>query len=137
MCYTITHIAIARSDAMIDHVGLTVSNFDKSKSFYDAALKTLGYNPGFVDAKSGVVGYFSKDGSSVWVTKGKPGAKVHVALKTANRATVRKFYDVAMKAGGRDNGGPGPRPQYTPAYYGAFVLDPDGHNIEAVCHSKK
>jgi catechol 2,3-dioxygenase-like lactoylglutathione lyase family enzyme len=122
---------------MIDHVGLSVSNFGKSKKFYDSILPSLGYRAGFTDEKAGVAGFFGKDGTSLWVSKGKPKEKVHLAIRVSNRATVKKFYETALKAGGRDNGEPGPRPQYTPTYYAAFVLDPDGHNVEAVCHAKK
>ncbi len=122
---------------MIDHVGLKVSNFNKSRSFYAAALSPLGYSQGFVDAKMGVAGFFAKDGASLWLSRGKARDKLHFAIRVTGRPLVKKFYDAALKAGGRDNGKPGPRPQYTPTYYGAFVLDPDGHNVEAVCHSKR
>ncbi len=122
---------------MIDHVGLSVSNFSKSKKFYDAVLAPLGYSAGFTDEKAGVAGFFGKDGTSLWVSRGKPKDKQHLALKVSSRALVGKFHQIALKAGGRDNGKPGLRPQYTPTYYAAFVLDPDGHNVEAVCHAKK
>jgi|HubBroStandDraft_1064217.scaffolds.fasta_scaffold14802_3 catechol 2,3-dioxygenase-like lactoylglutathione lyase family enzyme len=122
---------------MIEHVVITISNFAKSKKFYDAALAPAGYRAGFVDKDAGVVGYVGKDGTGVWLTPGKPQTAQHVALGVATRGGVKKFYDAALKAGGRDNGAPGPRPQYTPDYYAAFVYDPDGHNIEAVTHNKR
>jgi catechol 2,3-dioxygenase-like lactoylglutathione lyase family enzyme len=121
---------------MIDHVGLTVSNFNRARKFYTAALGPLGYRAGFTDEKAGVLGMFGKDGSSLWLSRGNPRDKVHIAIRVAGRPVVRKFYATALKAGGRDNGAPGPRPQYTPTYYAAFVRDPDGHNVEAVCLKK-
>jgi catechol 2,3-dioxygenase-like lactoylglutathione lyase family enzyme len=69
-----------------------------------------------------------------WIGSGSPRDSIHVAFRAANRALVDAFYKAAISAGGRDNGAPGLRPHYHPNYYGAFVLDPDGHNIEAVCH---
>jgi catechol 2,3-dioxygenase-like lactoylglutathione lyase family enzyme len=122
---------------MIDHVGLTISNFARSKKFYTAALGPLGYRAGFTDEKAGVLGLFGRDGTSLWLTRGKPRDKLHIAIRVSGRPLVRKFYTAALKAGGRDNGAPGPRPQYTPTYYAAFVRDPDGHNVEAMCLKRK
>ncbi len=121
---------------MIDHVGLSIANFARSKKFYAAALRPLGYRAGYTDQKAGVVGFFGNDGTSLWLSRGKPKDKVHIALRVSSRPLVRKFYAAALNAGGRDNGAPGPRPQYTPTYYAAFIRDPDGHNIEAVCLKK-
>ncbi len=121
---------------MIDHVGLSISNFARSRKFYTAALRPLGYRAGYTDSKAGVMGFFGKDGTSLWLSAGKPKDKLHIALRVSNRPLVRKFYGAALKAGGRDNGAPGLRPQYTPTYYAAFVRDPDGHNVEAVCLKK-
>lgn len=121
---------------MIDHIGVTVSDFAKSRSFYEAALKPLGYNAGFTDEKAGVIGFFGRDKTSIWVSKGKPKNKSHIAIRSSDRDKVKKFHKAALKAAGVDNGKPGIRPQYGKTYYAAFVLDPDGHNLEAVCYAK-
>jgi catechol 2,3-dioxygenase-like lactoylglutathione lyase family enzyme len=119
---------------MIDHVGFKVGNFAVSRKFYEATLASLGYKVRYADDKIQVVGLGEEGGSSVWLSGGGPQAPVHLAFTTADRASVKRFYDAAIAAGGRDNGKPGLRAEYHPNYYGAFVLDPDGHNIEAVCH---
>jgi catechol 2,3-dioxygenase-like lactoylglutathione lyase family enzyme len=125
---------------MIDHIGLVVSDMERSKAFYSNALKPLGI--GVVmeisaeqtggDAHAG----FGKDNKAFfWIGTGsKPKGGAHVAFTAQTRAEVDSFYRAALAAGGRDNGPPGPRPHYHKHYYGAFVLDPDGANIEAVCH---
>ena len=123
---------------MIDHLELKVSDFGKSKIFYLAALAPLGYQailelPASL-VPQGSMGLGLPPKPELWISGGKPTAPVHVALRAANRAQVDAFYQAAMSAGGRDNGPPGLRRHYHPNYYGAFVLDPDGHNIEAVCH---
>ncbi|HZZ87417.1 MAG TPA: VOC family protein [Caulobacteraceae bacterium] len=125
---------------MLDHIGLTVSDFAKAKAFYDQALAPLGIAPlvGVTAEQSGGgehAGYGSAGRPYFWIGTGpqEPGA-AHVAFTTDRRATVEAFYEAALAAGGRDNGAPGVRAHYHPNYYGAFVLDPDGHNIEAVCH---
>lgn len=83
-----------------------------------------------------VVGYGVAPKPDLWIASGSPQEpRVHIAFRADNREQVDAFYKAALAAGGRDNGPPGPRPHYHPGYYGAFVLDPDGHNIEAVCHS--
>ncbi len=124
---------------MIDHTGLNVSNYAKSKAFYLAALAPLGYQlikelpPQF--APEGAVGLGVPPKSDFWIAGGKPQSPpLHVAFRAPSRAAVDAFYKAAISAGGRDNGPPGIRAHYHPNYYGAFVLDPDGHNIEAVCH---
>ena len=119
---------------MIDHITVTVSQFARSRDFYLAALKPLGY--AIVMEFPGVAGFGVKGKPDFWIAEA-PGSGVipHVAFRAENRAAVAAFYEAAMAAGGRDNGGPGPRPQYHPNYYGAFVLDPDGYNMEAVCHN--
>jgi len=125
---------------LIDHTGLQVSDFAKSKTFYAAALAPLGYQaimelPASVTGHGDVVGFGVPPKPDFWVAAGSPNTPpIHVAFRAANRAAVDAFYKAALLAGGRDNGAPGPRPHYHPDYYGAFVLDPDGHNIEAVCH---
>jgi len=124
---------------MIDHTGLNVSDFRKSKTFYVAALAPLGYQVIMeLPAKlvpQGAMGMGVPPKPDFWVAGGAPNVPpLHIAFRAANRAQVDAFYRAAMAAGGRDNGAPGVREHYHPNYYGAFVLDPDGHNIEAVCH---
>ncbi|MGE0735257.1 MAG: VOC family protein [Alphaproteobacteria bacterium] len=119
---------------MIDHTGLQVSDLAKAKSFYRAALAPLGYGllREFGDMAAGF-GVAPKP--DFWVAAGTPNIpRMHIAFRAKDRAMVDAFYKAALAAGGRDNGAPGTRAHYHPAYYGAFVLDPDGHNIEAVCH---
>jgi catechol 2,3-dioxygenase-like lactoylglutathione lyase family enzyme len=124
---------------MIDHTGLNVSDYRKSKAFYLAALAPLGYQvvmelPSSI-VPDGGLGLGVPPKPDFWVAGGKPNVPpLHVAFRAENRAQVDAFYKAALAAGGRDNGPPGPRPHYHANYYGAFVLDPDGHNIEAVCH---
>lgn len=124
---------------MIDHTGLNVSDYAKSKAFYLAALAPLGYQvikelPAQF-APEGAVGLGVPPKSDFWIAGGKPQSPpLHVAFRAESRTQVDAFYKAAMAAGGRDNGAPGIRAHYHPNYYGAFVLDPDGHNIEAVCH---
>jgi len=124
---------------MIDHTGLNVSDYRKSKAFYLAALAPLGYQvvkelPSSI-VPDGAMGLGVPPTPDFWVAGGKPNVPpLHVAFRAENRAQVDAFYKAALAAGGRDNGPPGPRPHYHANYYGAFVLDPDGHNIEAVCH---
>jgi catechol 2,3-dioxygenase-like lactoylglutathione lyase family enzyme len=118
---------------MFDHLSIPVANYEKSKRFYQTALAALGHNLVMEHPISG--GGFGSGGKpSFWIHQGEATARVHVAFSTANRAVVDKFYQVALSAGAEDNGPPGLRPEYHPTYYGAFVLDPDGNNIEAVCH---
>ena len=126
---------------MIDHIGLVVSDFERSKAFYRAALAPIRYTllmelPAAVTGTTDVAGFGEAPKPDFWISRGQPHAvRVHVAFRVESRALVDAFYKAAMEAGGRDNGGPGLRPHYHPDYYGAFVLDPDGHNIEAVCHA--
>jgi len=119
---------------MIDHTGLTVSDIDKAKAFYTQALGPLGYELVMQWEQSAGFGAGSKP--DFWIAQGTPNApRIHVAFTAAARKDVDAFYRAAMAAGGGDNGPPGLRPHYHKNYYGAFVLDPDGHNIEAVCHA--
>jgi catechol 2,3-dioxygenase-like lactoylglutathione lyase family enzyme len=126
---------------MIDHTGLSASDFDKSKAFYTKALSAIGYAllmefPASVTGNTDVAGFGEPPKPDFWIYKGVANnPPVHVAFRVSSRATVDAFYKAAMAAGGRDNGAPGVRPHYHEHYYGAFVLDPDGNNIEAVCHS--
>ena len=121
---------------MIDHIGLGVADYRRSKAFYLEALAPLGYALFMEITEAGPHAGFGAGGKpDFWITQRQPATPpVHVAFGATDRATVRAFYDAARAAGARDNGGPGLRPEYHPNYYGAFVLDPDGHNVEAVCH---
>ncbi len=126
---------------MLDHIGITVSDVARAKAFYDAALKPLGIGimmevSAEETGSQAYLGYGSDGRPYFWVGGGDPttGA-LHVAFAARDRAAVDAFYEAAIAAGGADNGGPGIRAHYHPNYYGAFVRDPDGHNVEAVCHT--
>lgn len=119
---------------IFDHIGFNVTDFPKSKEFYLRALEPLGIGIVFEGEGWAMIGkngkpqfWFGSFGSS-------PGS-IHIAFAAENREQVRKFYAAALAAGGQDNGAPGLREQYHPNYYGAFVIGPDGHNVEAVCHA--
>lgn len=125
---------------MIDHSGISVPDFERSKSFYQSALAPLNASlltmvP--LEHTGGVkVGGFGQDRPTFWIHEGdahKP--PMHFAFAAKTRDQVDKFHSAALEAGGIDNGKPGLRPHYHDNYYGAFVLDPDGNNIEAVCHA--
>ena len=128
---------------MIDHTGVGVSNFEKSKVFYSKALAPLGYKlllefPAAVTKSADVAGFGEPPKPDFWISEGVPNdPRIHVAFRAENRKQVDEFYKAALAAGGRDNGAPGLRPEYHEHYYGAFVLDPDGHNIEACCHRQE
>ena len=127
---------------MIDHTGIVVSDFEKSKRFYQRALAAIGYQllmeiPKSVTGKSDVAGFGEPPKPDFWISAGADqiaGPKVHIAFSVNSREQVDAFYHAALAAGGRDNGAPGLRPHYHANYYGAFILDLDGYNIEAVCH---
>jgi catechol 2,3-dioxygenase-like lactoylglutathione lyase family enzyme len=117
---------------MIDHVTLRVSDFPRSKRFYEAALAPLGYKLLF--EFGGEAAGFGVQRPDFWIgASPAPGAS-HVCFAATSRAQVDAFHKAALAAGGRDNGAPGLRPHYHPSYYGAFVVDGDGNNVEAVCH---
>ena len=121
---------------MYDHVGLNVKDYPTSRAFYLAALAPFGYKPvmEFEEWKAVAFGPEGKPG--FWVCQREPyGTGTHVAFACADRATVDAFYAAAVAAGGTDNGPPGLREHYHPTYYAAFVHDPDGNNVEAVCHA--
>ncbi len=119
---------------MLDHVTLGVSDLEASKAFYDPVLETLGIARLYADGEN-FAGYGRGRKAFFWIgLRTVPITGMHVAFAAASRSLVNSFYAVALAHGGRDNGQPGPRPQYHANYYGAFVLDPDGHNMEAVCH---
>jgi catechol 2,3-dioxygenase-like lactoylglutathione lyase family enzyme len=117
---------------MIDHLGISVSDVAKSVAFYKQALAPLGYE--LIMSMDTFAGFGINGKPDFWIGKGEPKDRVHVGFATKSRAIVRAFHEAALAAGGKDNGGPGIREIYHPEYYGAFVLDPDGHNIEACCH---
>jgi catechol 2,3-dioxygenase-like lactoylglutathione lyase family enzyme len=118
---------------MIDHVSVPVSDIERSKRFFQEALSPLGYELLMEHRISGA-GFGQAGKPDFWIKQGVPGSAVHIAFAGPDRPTVDAFHDAAIAAGGRDNGRPGLRPEYHSTYYGAFVLDPDGNNIEAVCH---
>ncbi|MFD1882176.1 VOC family protein [Paracoccus pacificus] len=126
---------------MIDHIGLAVSDLDRARDFYLAALGPLGIAVVMEVTEEMTGGHgahlgLGRDGNPFfWIGTGKPATTgCHVAFVAVDSAAVDAFYKAAMAAGGRDNGAPGPRPEYSPGYYAAFVIDPDGNNIEAVHH---
>ena len=123
---------------MFDHLGLTVRDYAKSKAFYTQALAPTGHARVveiLMDGgRSPSAGFCHEDGSDLWISQGEPTSPIHLAFRVPTRAAVDAFHAAALAAGGRDNGAPGLRPRYHANYYGAYVLDPDGHNIEAVCH---
>ena len=116
--------------ALIDHLAIPVRDLAASRQFYEAALAPLGIETTEVD---GAVG-FHLGSADFFIAEGEPAAPMHIAFAAPDRATVEAFHAAALSAGGRDNGAPGLRPRYHADYYGAYVLDPDGHNVEAVCH---
>lgn len=118
---------------MIDHLGIKVKNFAKSRAFYEAALKPLGYAVR-MEFGGNVAGIGTEGKPDFWISEGTPAGPIHIAFSAPDRKTVDDFYAAAIVAGGKDNGAPGLRAEYHPNYYGAFVLDPDGNNIEVVCH---
>jgi catechol 2,3-dioxygenase-like lactoylglutathione lyase family enzyme len=126
---------------MIDHTGITVSDYANSKRFYSLAFAPVGMQlvleiPAAVTGSKDVAGFGEPPKPEFWLAQGTPNnPPLHVAFRVASRAFVDAFYAAAIAAGGRDNGPPGIRAHYHPDYYAAFVLDPDGHNIEAVCHT--
>ena len=118
---------------MLDHVIINVSDYDAARAFYSHALAPLGLE--VVIEGDSMCGFGEGGKPELWVAeRDEPSAPVHVAVRSPDHATVDAFHRAALDAGGRDHGAPGPRPQYHQGYYGAFVLDPDGNNIEAVCH---
>jgi catechol 2,3-dioxygenase-like lactoylglutathione lyase family enzyme len=124
---------------MIDHIGFPVADYARSKAFYLQALAPLGYALMMEVQQdqhdSPAAGFGTAGKPDFWIGgEGGLNRAMHVAIVAADRSAVDAFYRSALAAGGKDNGAPGLRPHYHPNYYGAFVLDPDGHNVEAVCH---
>lgn len=125
---------------MLDHVGILVADWNKAKAFYDAAFAPLGITLLNLEPEQftgGVkVGGYGRTKPDYWLTQStETGPGRHYAFSANSRAEVDAFHAAAVAAGGKDNGAPGPRPHYHENYYGAFVIDPDGNNIEAVCHA--
>jgi len=119
---------------VLDHVIINVRDYDSARAFYSHALAPLGIEP--VLELGAMCGFGERGRPELWIAeRDEPSAPVHVALRASERAIVDAFHAAALDAGGRDNGEPGPRSHYHEHYYGGFVLDPDGNNIEAVCHA--
>jgi catechol 2,3-dioxygenase-like lactoylglutathione lyase family enzyme len=118
---------------MIDHLGIRVADLDRSLAFYTKALAPLGYT--MLMKWQTFAGFGVAPKPDFWIDgSAPPKDMVHVAFRASGRQIVREFYEAAIAAGGKANGPPGPRPHYHEHYYGAFVIDLDGHNVEAVCH---
>lgn len=132
---------------MIDHTGVIVTNIEKSGKWYEEALRAIGYTKLMAFSKAitqttDVAGFGEESTGKpdFWISAATPGRPVnqspsHIAFRASNRQQVDGFYKAAIDSGGKDNGKPGLRPHYHENYYSAFVLDPDGHNIEVVCHN--
>ncbi|WP_280152927.1 VOC family protein [Piscinibacter sp. XHJ-5] len=118
---------------MYDHIGLKVRDLDKSVAFYRSALGALGHTQQGGD--DSYAGFGPKGEPAFWLYRhaGDIGPGTHVAFRASGREAVQRFHAQGLAAGGRDNGAPGPRPDYSDTYYAAFLIDPDGHNVEAVC----
>ena len=117
---------------MLDHIGLRTTRLKEMFAFYEAVLAPLGYAK---QKDFGVAAGFGKEGElPLWIGEGQGASSVHLAISAASRADVDAFYKAALANGATDNGPPGLRPQYHENYYGAFVIDLDGNNLEAVCH---
>jgi catechol 2,3-dioxygenase-like lactoylglutathione lyase family enzyme len=118
---------------MYDHIGLKVGDLAKSVAFYTAALKPLGYLLSSQDDSG--AGFGPQDAPALWLyaDKGGQARGAHIAFRAPDHAAIKQFHAAGLKAGGRDNGGAGPRADYSPTYYAAFLIDPDGNNVEAVC----
>lgn len=119
---------------MIDHIQLKVKSYEKSREFYARVLEPLGYGVEYEDAKSKSAGFGTKGAIDLWIGEGAPVSKLHIAFRAKDRKAVAKFHAAALAAGGTDNGAPGVRADYSPTYYAAFIIDPDGNNLELVCH---
>ncbi len=122
---------------MLDHIGISVADFELSKEFFAQSLAPLRYTlvAEFEHQGKRLAGFGANSKPDFWIEGGQATLPpLHVAFAATDHARVEAFYAAALEAGGKDNGAPGPRPHYHPDYYAAFVIDPDGNNIEAVCH---
>jgi catechol 2,3-dioxygenase-like lactoylglutathione lyase family enzyme len=127
---------MAERRVVIDHLTIGVRDLESSRAFYRAALEPLGFaemGSWSEEQREIAFGYEGGDDFAI-STEYAAGGRLHIAFSADSREAVDAFHEAAMRAGGRDNGQPGERPEYAPGYYGAFVLDPDGHNVEAVFH---
>lgn len=128
------------SGSTIDHVNIAVSDVERSRNFYESVLGSIGIVLTLsipaeeTESGSAMYGFGYRHKPYFWIGGGRVGTNTHIAFTVEDRSAVHTFYEAALAAGAKDNGAPGVRPQYHPDYYGAFVLDPDGINIEAVCH---
>jgi catechol 2,3-dioxygenase-like lactoylglutathione lyase family enzyme len=121
---------------MFDHVGLNIRDYAASRAFYERALAPLGYGIVMAFDQHKAAGFGADGRPQLWIVEREPyGTGTHVAFICPDRATVDAFHEAALDAGGLDNGAPGVRKEYHPTYYGAFVHDLDGNNLEAVCHT--
>jgi catechol 2,3-dioxygenase-like lactoylglutathione lyase family enzyme len=121
---------------MFDHVGINVRDYRASREFYEQALAPLGYSVVMAFDEWKACGFGQAEKPTFWVAEREPaGTGTHIAFEAPDRATVEAFHAAALAAGGNDNGAPGIRELYHPRYYGAFVHDLDGNNVEAVCHT--
>ncbi|MDO9128089.1 MAG: VOC family protein [Parvibaculum sp.] len=116
---------------MYDHIGLKAKDLKRASRFYEAALGALGLKLTYEDET--MRGFGAKKATGLYLSEGTPAKDVHIAFAASSRAAVDGFHEAGLKAGGKDNGAPGIRADYAPTYYAAFVIDPDGNNIEAVC----
>jgi len=119
---------------MLDHVSLKVRDFAKGLAFYRAALAPLAYEAQHLDEQGKSVGFGPNGEVGLWLEQGAPSSSTHIALRGPSRSAVAEFFNAALRAGGKDNGRPNVRADYAEDYYAAFVLDPDGNNVEAVVH---
>ena len=118
--------------AFVDHLTLRVRDLEASRRFYRAALSAWGSRE--IELESGEVSFGPQGSEDLAIAAGEPSGPIHLAFAAPDRETVDRFYHAALGGGGRDNGAPGERPQYHAGYYAAYVLDPDGNNVEAVFH---
>src|SRR5436190_22827723 len=120
---------------VIDHIGVGVRDFEESLDFYGRALAPLGFERvAYIDADNRSAGFGVHGRDDFWIHEGRPAGRMHVAFDAETREAVDAFHAAALDAGGRDNGVPGIRSEYSETYYAGYVLDPNGNNIEAVCH---
>ena len=118
---------------MYDHIGLKVADLDASVDFYTAALAPLGYGLCSRDGAGAGFGPGGEPALWLYLDRSARGAGVHIAFRAPDHAAIRKFHAAGLEAGGRDTGAAGPRADYSPSYFAAFLIDPDGNNVEAVC----